>query len=126
MNSSIFAPEWASALAALALAALLVPCPAALAYEACAPDRKQTLTTISANDANRVVRRYLAELGYSLRTGPGGARILSVSREGLHWAVSVLLSHGDSLQSSSLSLYVRTDNGRIEAPSAEPPPGAAH
>ena len=120
MNNSIFAPKWASALAAVALVALLIPCPQAAAYEACVDDRNQTLATISANDAKRVVRRYLADLGYTLRIGPGGARILSVSRDGLHWAVSVLLSNGSSVQSSSLSLYVRIDNGRIETPGAEP------
>ncbi len=126
MNNSIFAPKWASAMAAVVLAVLLAPCPEAAAHEACVDDSNQTLTTISANDAKRVVGRYLADLGYTLRIGPGGARILSVSREGLHWAVSVLLSNGNSVQSSSLSLYVRIDNGRIESPGAEPPQVAAH
>ena len=125
MNHSIFAPKWASALLAVAVALLLAPCPSLLAHDAGATDAAAEEATISANDAKRLARRYLGELGYSMRIGPGGARILSVSLDEGRWAVRVALSNGGSVQTHALTFYVRSDSGAIEEPDDTPPQFAA-
>jgi hypothetical protein len=125
MNHSIFAPKWASALLAVAVVLLLAPCQSLLAHDAGAADAAPHDATISANDAKRLARRYLGDLGYSMRIGPGGARILSVSLDEGRWAVRVALSNGGSVQTHALTFYVRINDGVIEEPEDAPPQFAA-
>ena len=64
-------------------------------------------TEVSANEANRLVYRWLAKQGYSRRrVGPGSARVRDITRADDTWVVQVSFSNGTAVQSGRTTLYV--------------------
>ena len=68
---------------------------------------------ISAYDAKRRARVHLCTLGYCARSGPGGARVKSITRDGDVWIVSVRVSNGGAVMSVKHTLYIDAVSGAV-------------
>lgn len=69
--------------------------------------------SVTANDARRIARKYLGALGYSTQTGPGGARIRSISRDGNTWIIDTRLGGLASAITRRHLVYVNAHTGVI-------------
>ena len=72
-----------------------------------------TNNPVSANDAKRIVRRYLSEQGYSRSIGPGGARIRGVELVTNQWIVEVFLRDRSATAGSRYTISVDTGTGLL-------------
>ena len=106
-----------SALMAIAvtIGALSLQSPPAAAHP---PDTEEAAEHVSANDAKRIVRRFLTERGFSRSVGSGGATVNKVRLRGNHWVVQVTLRHGSAASGRKQYLYVNTTSGLLSETAA--------
>lgn len=111
-NRSYIKPRHGWATAAL-VALLALGTTTASAHVPDPHDAEARDAAVSANDAKRVVRRFLVDLGYSMNARPGGARIRSVTRDGDTWVVQVDLRPDVTIRREQATLYVDAHSGRL-------------
>ena len=81
---------------------------------------------VSAYEARRAAYRYLRDLGYSRRVGPGSAQVRSITRDGDTWIIRVALSNGGAVRSERAMLYVDATTALVsEVPPTNKPSAVA-
>ena len=69
--------------------------------------------SVSANDARRAAYRYLADQGFSKRSGLGAVRVRSTTREGDTWVLSVSYSRTGRALSQQAMLFVDAESALV-------------
>ena len=72
-----------------------------------------TNTPVSANQAKRIIRQYLAKQGYSRAIGPGGAGIRRVQLDADQWIVEVFLRDRSATSGARYTISVHTGTGLL-------------
>lgn len=68
---------------------------------------------VSANQAKRIVRQYLAKQGYSRALGPGGASIRKIQLDRDQWLVEVFLRDRSTTSGRRYTISVDTGTGLL-------------
>lgn len=96
-------------------AAITLSAASAYAHET-ADDAFDTITVteqLSAYAAKRLARRYLVEREFEIGTGPGKAKINSITRDNDTWIVQLALSNGGWTMNTRAQLYIDANTALV-------------